>query len=410
MKKIVNYYRAFGFKETLKKIKRYVYIFINKHLSSNGIYTPSKKELANIILKNKKVYVFSKVAYDKLECEKKEILKKINCMGFQIYYFYITGEKCYNNPPLSVQKKYSTRFFNKEKISQTAYCLILNKEDTKLFMDCINDFNKKKIICLGEENKLNYDFQKCDKNFYDNISIIVLNHNNENIINICLDNLLKFQKRYKYEIIVVDNVSTDNSINIIKKYKDVKLFKNSKNGCSSGRNLGVSKTTKDYIMFLDSDQWPQNEFWIDNYIDIFKKEGKNVGAIGWTAGWFNNSGYAFHTVDNFEYRYMPPMCLGRKDVGYIGSGGMMMTRKIFNEIGGFDENYDPTCYEDTDISLKIRDYNKEIIYCPYLGIEHLPHQTTKSGSLQHEKLIKKRGKYFINKWKQKNPELLDYKK
>ena len=87
-----------------------------------------------------------------------------------------------------------------------------------------------------------------------------------------------------------------------------------------------------------------------------------------------------------------------------------MTRKIFNEIGGFDENYDPTCYEDTDISLKIRDYNKEIIYCPYLGIEHLPHQTTKSGSLQHEKLIKKKGKYFINKWKQKNPELLDYKK
>ena len=107
---------------------------------------------------------------------------------------------------------------------------------------------------------------------------------------------------------------------------------------------------------------------------------------------------------------MPPIGYYRKDIGYLGSGGMMISKQLFNKIGGFDETYDPTCYEDTDISLNIRNHNKEIVYCPYLGIEHLPHQTTKSGSKEHANLILEKGNYFIKKWKNMNPSLLKYKK
>ena len=87
-----------------------------------------------------------------------------------------------------------------------------------------------------------------------------------------------------------------------------------------------------------------------------------------------------------------------------------VVKKLFDEIGGFDENYDPTCYEDTDISLKIRNVGKEIVYCPYLGIIHNPHQTTKSGSNEHSVLIKNKGDYFVKKWKLENKKLLNYRK
>ena len=250
---------------------------------------------------------------------------------------------------------------------------------------------------------------KCLKEFYDNISIIILNYNNKNIIENCINSILKFNERYNTEIIVVDNQSTDGSYELLKeKYKDkIKLYQNTKNGCSSGRNLGVSKTDKKYIMFLDSDQWILHKYWLEPYIEILAKD-KNVGALGWAAGWFNKDGYSYHVVDSFPYKYMPPIGLYRCDIGYLGTGGMILKKDLFDKLEGFDLYYEPTCYEDTDLSLKIRNNGQELAYTTYLGVGHLPHQTTKSGTKEHDSLIKSKGDYFISKWKKINPKLLKY--
>lgn len=251
--------------------------------------------------------------------------------------------------------------------------------------------------------------EKCDLEFYNNISIIILNYNNKNVIENCIDSIIKFNERYGVEIIVIDNQSTDGSYELLKeKYQDkIKLYQNSKNGCSSGRNLGVSKTNKKYIMFLDSDQWVMHKYWLEPYIEILTKDEK-IGVLGWAAGWFNKDGYSYHVVDSFPYKYMPPIGLYRCDIGYLGTGGMILKKELFNRVNGFDLYYDPTCYEDTDLSLKIRNEGKEIAYTTYLGVGHLPHQTTKSGTKEHDNLIKSKGDYFISKWKKINPELLKY--
>lgn len=250
-----------------------------------------------------------------------------------------------------------------------------------------------------------------DSMFKDKLSIVVLNYNNRNVIFKSVNTLLKFNDFYNYEIIVVDNGSTDGSYELLqKKYEGkIKLIKNSKNGCSSGRNLGVKHTNREYIMFLDSDQWITNKYWLKPYENIYDKF-PNLGLIGWAAGFFNNRNQAYHVVDNFPYRYMPANMLARYDISYLGSGGMIVKREDFDKIGGFDLKYDPTCYEDTDLSLAIRNIGKEIYYCPYLGIIHLPHQTTKSGSKEHSKLIKEKQEYFTAKWVELNKDLFKYKK
>lgn len=251
--------------------------------------------------------------------------------------------------------------------------------------------------------------KKCLDEFYDNISIIILNYNNKNVIENCINSILKFNERYNAEIIVVDNKSADGSYELLKeKYKDkIKLYQNTKNGCSSGRNLGVSKATQKYIMFLDSDQWILHKYWLETYIEILTKDDK-IGALGWAAGWFNREGYSYHVVDSFPYKYMPPIGLYRYDVGYLGTGGMILKKDLFDKLEGFDLYYDPTCYEDTDLSLKIRNTGQELAYTTYLGVGHLPHQTTKSGTKEHDSLIKSKGDYFISKWKKINPKLLKY--
>ncbi len=245
--------------------------------------------------------------------------------------------------------------------------------------------------------------------FYNNISAVVLNYNNRDCIFRCIDSILENNSRYGCKVVVVDNQSSDGSYELLQQRDDILLCRNDRNGCSSGRNLGVSMVESEYIIFLDSDQWVQHENWLDPYIEIFKGDD-TVGAAGWAGGWFNSRGYAYRVADSFPMGYMPPYGLWRDDIGYIGTGGMMLKRSLFEEIGGFDLFYDPTCYEDTDISLKVRHAGKSLAYCPWLGVGHKPHQTTNSGSDAHDLLIRSKGEYFVSKWKKLDPLLLSFKK
>lgn len=238
------------------------------------------------------------------------------------------------------------------------------------------------------------------------ISVIVLNRNNKNVITRCIESLIKYNS-YEYEIIIVDNQSTDGSLEMLKdKFVDkISLIRNEKNGCSSGRNLGVRNSTGNYLVFLDSDQWILDFNWLDNGLNIIKKN-KEIGALSWSAGWFNIKSVLGPIVDYFPNRAIKPEGSFRKDIVYMGTGGLLMKRNIFEEINGFDENYDPTCFEDTDLSLKIRHAGYDIAYCPYISIFHLPHQTTNSGSSEHSEIMKKNGDYLLKKWSKLNPKLL----
>ena len=249
--------------------------------------------------------------------------------------------------------------------------------------------------------------KRVDEKVYGQVSIVVLNYNNKKVIFNCVDTLLKFNNRYNYQIVVVDNMSSDGSYEMLKEnYSDkITLVRNTKNGCSSGRNLGVENSKGKYILFLDSDEWILNKYWLDVYLELISNN-EDIGAIGWGAGWFNNKGFSYKVVDAFEHFYMPPDSIARKDIGYLATCGFIMEKDLFYKVGEFDLHYDPTCYEDTDLSLKVRHSGKEIYYSKYLGVGHLPHQTTKSGTSAHDKLIREKGEYFIDKWKKIDENLI----
>lgn len=252
--------------------------------------------------------------------------------------------------------------------------------------------------------------EECPKEFYKNISIIILNYNNMSCILDCIDSLLRYSKRYKYEIIVVDNGSKDGSYEslIERGYGNkVKLLQNSKNGCSSGRNIGIRAAKNDYILMLDSDQFVLHERWLDCYLDIMHGAGKKVGAIGWAAGFIRtNKRDTTPIVDDFPYRYMPANGLYRTNIDYLGSGGFFAKAKLLADVGMFDEVFDPTCYEDTDLSFAIRNLGLELAYSPYLNIYHIPHQTTKNSDFNHNTLLEEHEKIFLEKWGRLNSRLL----
>ena len=93
------------------------------------------------------------------------------------------------------------------------------------------------------------------------ISIVIPNYNSEKWINKCLDSIL--EQTYKnYEVIIVDDMSTDNSPRLIEHYYNrlnmrfIKLTKKAYNGGT--RNIGVQEAKGDYVMFMDCDDWLYN--------------------------------------------------------------------------------------------------------------------------------------------------------
>ncbi|HEV2462109.1 MAG TPA: glycosyltransferase, partial [Ktedonobacterales bacterium] len=187
------------------------------------------------------------------------------------------------------------------------------------------------------------------------ISLIMLNHNNLNVIGRSLDSMLTFRDRYGYEIIVVDNQSTDGSYAwLCERYgESIRLVQNSRNGCASGRNLGIQHARGDLILFMDSDQWALSTRWLDAPLDILQRH-RWVGAIGWGGGWFEPPSMGGPTTASLPHGGIRPGAMFRTDIGYLGSGGLLVRRELLTGGLTFDEQYDPTCFEDTDLSLQIR--------------------------------------------------------
>ena len=115
-------------------------------------------------------------------------------------------------------------------------------------------------------------------NDYD-LSIIVPVYNSEKYIKECIDSLLNQDTKYNYEIICVDDGSTDSSLNILNNYNDerLKVFHKKNGGISSSRNFGLKKARGKYIGFVDNDDYVSNRYIdillnkaIDNNLDYIK--------------------------------------------------------------------------------------------------------------------------------------------
>lgn len=100
-------------------------------------------------------------------------------------------------------------------------------------------------------------------------SIIIPTRNVEKYIKKCLDSVLN-QTFKDFEIIVVDDNSTDNTKNIIKKYKQVKLIEEKTIGVSEARNIAIKEAKGEYLAFLDSDDW-----WDEQLLEKLNESSKN---------------------------------------------------------------------------------------------------------------------------------------
>src|SRR3972149_9667802 len=238
------------------------------------------------------------------------------------------------------------------------------------------------------------------------VVIIVLNHNKKENLLECLESVYK-QDYKEFEVIVVDNASTDNSIEAVgTEYPAVHLIKNKINlGAGPGRNTGWYFVEKNfdykYLLFLDDDVIIENNF-ITKLVALFTNNpqvgiacGKaytdhkliTIMSAGIRANLFSGSIYDIGSGKNDKGQF--------DNSGYVdacGSFGMMIQRELFSKLRGFDENYSPYGWEDVALCLNAK---KHGYYTYYLSEAVLIHKGTKLGRKPNPLYEKSKIKNYI---------------
>lgn len=235
------------------------------------------------------------------------------------------------------------------------------------------------------------------------VSIILVNYNSAVLLRNCLKSIYEQTKGIPFEIIVVDNASSDNSRQIVRsEFPAVQLIESSENlGFSRGNNLGASLSKGTYLLFLNTDT-----ILLENSIKLladFFDEHPEVGAVGprilfedkyfqLSAGQLPNLFGEFidkitHSLARRWHTAMCPLLERRfnktKAVGWLTGACLMVRQKVFAQVNGFDEKIF-MYFEDKDLCKRINSAGWQIMYCPSTSIIHL--LAGSSGNVDKQKI------------------------
>jgi GT2 family glycosyltransferase len=217
------------------------------------------------------------------------------------------------------------------------------------------------------------------------LSIIIVNYNTKDLTLACIDSILKCNPRLLYEIIVVDNGSTDGSQEVFQELNNstkLRFILHQKNlGFSKGNNSGIKKAIGQYILLLNSDTLIKRGALEELY--EFAKHTPYVGAVGPRLlnedGSIQPSVYNLPTIKRaFQhywlgkkvYEKFAPKGLKPVEVEALVAAAFLITPQAIRKVGLLDEKYF-MYFEDLDYCRKILTAGFKIYYIPTAEVVHL---------------------------------------
>jgi len=221
------------------------------------------------------------------------------------------------------------------------------------------------------------------------ISIVIPAYNEEKLLPMCLEALKNQNFLGTYEIIVVDNNSSDNTMSVIKKYQ-VKSIKEARKGVSFARQAGFLAARGAIIASTDADTIvPKN--WLSKIYDSFQKYPQIVGVTGGfdLYGETNKRLLIFNILSPL-LRLLTWIFSGQS---HLWGANFAIRREVFQKIGGFDTRL--ATGEDCDLGSHAKEFGK-IIYVRNLTVATSARRFEKSLHGKHIKYVF--NLYFLNFW------------
>jgi GT2 family glycosyltransferase len=208
---------------------------------------------------------------------------------------------------------------------------------------------------------------------------VIVNYNSADYLPACLA-ALDAATHPPAEVIVVDNASTDDALEVLRGYPEVRVLAQEVNrGFSGGANAGLDAVGSEFALILNADVEIDAEFGgaleaaFDRHADVaavgpllfFPESDRMQHAGGWVIlprVLSNHRGYGQPVSAEF---------LEEADVDYVIGGAMGLRMQAVRAVGGFDERFQPAYYEDMDLCFVLRAAGWRTRYIPSLrGIHH----------------------------------------
>ena len=167
------------------------------------------------------------------------------------------------------------------------------------------------------------------------ISVIVPVYNTQEHISCCIEGLLgQDYPKNNFEVILVDNNSTDNSVAIAKQYDGIKLLSETKQGSYAARNCGIKAATGNILAFIDSDCKPEPN-WLSSIASTMQNSDVSL-LLGKRR--YASSGYISSLIEKYEFEKIAYITNKEIKELYFGyTNNMAVRRELFDQLGLFQE-------------------------------------------------------------------------
>ena len=217
------------------------------------------------------------------------------------------------------------------------------------------------------------------------VSIIIPNFNGKQYLKDCL-NSIKKQNFSRYEVIIIDNGSTDGSVEYLNEnYPEFALIQNRENlGFATAVNQGIAASNAEYVFLLNNDTELEVEC-VSNLLNCINKD-ETIFAV--SSKMIQNQDRNLIDDAGDEYTILgftqkvgnnrsTELYKSKREIFSACAGAAIYRRNIFEIIGYFDENFF-AYMDDVDISYRARIYGFKCVYCPEAVVYH--HVSATSGS------------------------------
>jgi GT2 family glycosyltransferase len=230
------------------------------------------------------------------------------------------------------------------------------------------------------------------------VSIVVPAHNKFWVTYNCLAALLLAPNRTTFEVIVVDDGSSDITMNLPEYAKGVTVLRNeTPQGFVRSSNLGGRRARGKFVIMLNNDTEPCAH-WIDELIHVFE----NFSDVGMAGAKFvypdgklqEAGGIIFPNMDAWNYgrdgNPFDPKYNYTRQVDYVSGACIMLRKTVWDRLGGFDDFFAPAYYEDTDLAFRVRALGLKTYYTPFSQVIHFEGvssgTSTTSGVKRYQKI------------------------
>ena len=249
-------------------------------------------------------------------------------------------------------------------------------------------------------------------------SIVILTHNKSEYSRKCVESILASVDA-GLEVVVVDNGSTDDTPELLAEMKveyekkgwALKAIRNDHNvGCCTGRNQGIDAAEGRHLVFLDNDIMVKDADWLPKMKSVLDQDAA-IRMVGpkiiypFEPHWIQCAGVAISPNGRVQFRgrgcdCTDPRFAEQVDVQCLISATVMMDKALIDEIGGFDEAFNPIEFEDFDLCYRAREKGYRVVYTPHVEVYHWESITSQGTSaLPNTYLIIKNGREFKKRWR-----------